>query len=359
MKRVLLVGSYPPPYGGVSVHVQRLQRILAGSYLVEVIDLFSGRRPSDVQNGVHRCGAAPPANVLRAIGLLGKLHPDLVHFHVSAARNFALVGRPLLAAAGGAHSIVTIHSGSFVADARRWLGVQRSLAARLLRRFDRVIAVNDEQRAHLQRMGVRAEIISVVPAFLPPVVEASERVARRMDEFRAAGARIVVASGSGLPHYGFHHLLDAVESFGEAKEKIALALCLYNTYDEQYVRTLDARLRSMRSVVFRDLRPEEFAYALSRADVFARPTDRDGDAVAVREAAYVRTKVVASDCVARPAGAILYRTGDAASLARALDTALADPQAGLIALDCEETTGMLLRLYEAASSTSEPAGLPS
>ena len=49
-----------------------------------------------------------------------------------------------------------------------------------------------------------------------------------------------------------------------------------------------------------------------------RATDRDGDAVAIREASYFGKTVIASDCVERPSGTILFRTGDAESLAGAL-----------------------------------------
>lgn len=37
-KKVVLIGPVPPPYGGVSVHIKRLQSLLAGNFKMNSID---------------------------------------------------------------------------------------------------------------------------------------------------------------------------------------------------------------------------------------------------------------------------------------------------------------------------------
>ena len=98
-----------------------------------------------------------------------------------------------------------------------------------------------------------------------------------------------------------------------------LLLCAYDTYDEQYMTELAART-SVRCHIVRDLTPSEFAWILQRAEGYVRATDRDGDAVAIREAAHFGIPVVASDCVERPRATILFKTGDSQSLADALES---------------------------------------
>lgn len=56
----------------------------------------------------------------------------------------------------------------------------------------------------------------------------------------------------------------------------------------------------------------------------------DGDAVAVREAAAAGMRIVASDTVPRPAGAALFRAGDAQSLSSQLVSAVRDNDTGCL-----------------------------
>src|SRR4051812_30520329 len=47
MGRVLLVGDYPPPQGGVAIHVQQLQRYLVRQGLeAKVLNIGKGGRPA-------------------------------------------------------------------------------------------------------------------------------------------------------------------------------------------------------------------------------------------------------------------------------------------------------------------------
>ncbi len=70
-------------------------------------------------------------------------------------------------------------------------------------------------------------------------------------------------------------------------------------------------LCSLGGRVFHNLSPEAFSTVLRGADLFVRPTDRDGDAVSAREARWFSIPVIASDAVPRPDGTIVFRTGDA------------------------------------------------
>ena len=48
LMKVLLVGDYPPPYGGVSVHVEVVhQAVRAQGGICEVLDVGKGHLPAD------------------------------------------------------------------------------------------------------------------------------------------------------------------------------------------------------------------------------------------------------------------------------------------------------------------------
>ena len=58
MRRILLVGDYPPPYGGVSVQVASLRHRLATrrDTEVEVLDIGARRTTTHDANGTVRVG---------------------------------------------------------------------------------------------------------------------------------------------------------------------------------------------------------------------------------------------------------------------------------------------------------------
>jgi glycosyltransferase involved in cell wall biosynthesis len=66
-------------------------------------------------------------------------------------------------------------------------------------------------------------------------------------------------------------------------------------------------------------RAVDFTQLLSEVDVYVRPTSKDGDSVAVLEAIMLGVPVVASDVTERRKEVVLYKYGSKSSLLRALD----------------------------------------
>lgn len=158
----------------------------------------------------------------------------------------------------------------------------------------------------------------------------------------------MLTSGYGLDYYGYHHIVAAIKELNEKTKGMHLILCLYNTFDEKYINTIEHHLRKQISLdVFRDLDPNGFSYILSKSDVYIRATDRDGDAVAIREAAFFGKKVVASDAVPRPDGSILFRLGDPEALAEAISRALGNEDCGLLPNDGDANFHALMEVYDA------------
>jgi glycosyltransferase involved in cell wall biosynthesis len=339
--RVLLVGAYPPPPGGNSVHIERLHALLAPLFDVEVADLYAVEPRETDPPGVHRCRPRHPLDLMRAFRVLADPELDIVHVHVAAMNAFVVAGHAIVRTISrSARTILTIHSGSFVRTYAQADPVRRSLIRSLVRRFDRIVAVSDEQRLLIERLGVPAARIAVIPAFLPPLAALPPP---ELLALRVRSAKLAIASGYGLPYYGFATILDALDGFAP-EERVGAAFFLYNSYDAGYVRELERRMKPPLRLLFRDLGAAQFAGALKRADVYVRATDRDGDAVAIREAAAAGVKVVASNAVPRPAGCELFRTGDAASLRFALERAWRDERAGRISAD-PHSADALLALY--------------
>ena len=350
---VVLVGSYPPPYGGCSVHVQRLNKVLSRFYDVRILDLYGNQLLTDA-SAIIRCGVKRPFNLLKAFYSLRYLNPLITHFHVSAMNNFVYVGKLFCYfLPKSCRRMITIDSGSFVTNFASYGYLKRKIACSLLRSLDLIITVNQNQKELLVNIGCHPDRVTVLPAFLPPLAVNTPVVSELLTEITKKGKRILITSGYGQNHYGYHHITEAIKILGDYANEVHLVLCLYNTYDDQYLDMVERELKQLVDItICRELDPDEFSFLLSKCDVYIRATDRDGDAVAIREAGYFGKKVIASSVVPRPEGTILFELGDSYGLANGIRRALGDGECGLIACGKESQVTQLINLYASVENLS-------
>ncbi len=320
--RVLLVGDWPPPLGGVSVHLRALAEASrkAGA-LVTILDVGKGQH-----HGRDVVPSGREARFAASLLTLAARH-DLTHLHTSGAspKSWTLtLSVGVAARLVRARSVVTLHSG----HAPPYLdATARALLARAaLSPYDRVVCVSEAISRALSRIGAALDRHVVAPAFgreglvtgaLP--LEASR--------FRQQHPVVVTAMLAPGRDYGAEELFRAIALLKRRGKPVALAVYGPETdSDAMALRAAEEgvgpflRLGSIE-------RPQALAL-LETSDVFVRPTRIDGDAVSVREAMALGTKVVATRAGTRPAGVHLCRAGDAADLARALEAALAAPAPG-------------------------------
>jgi glycosyltransferase involved in cell wall biosynthesis len=312
--KVLLVGDYPPPNGGVATHVDELFRaVRARGGQCEVLDIGKGQLPAD--------GVTPAGSMARFSGSLASFSARgyRIHLHTNGANQKSWVLASVCAAAGrlsGRPALITLHSGLGPA----WLAespARRQMARAVLGHFGQVIAVNTEIRN-----AVEMPSALVLPAFsreflLPgPSPEG-------LAELRAEASPLFCAMVAPRPEYGEEILLRA---FAQVRAVLPAAmLALYGVGSEKYARGLrpEARgpkpeTRSLSIHGFGELpRPQALAL-ISSCDVFVRPTLADGDSVSVREALALGRAVVATQVGNRPAEVKLVAPGDAGALAKGL-----------------------------------------
>src|SRR6218665_660433 len=158
--RVLLVGDYPPPHGGVAVHVQQLHASLRERGVETVVlDIGKGGRPAP--------DVIPARTPVQYGGkLAGFLHEGwTVHVHTSGNNPKSW----MLAATAAVHAprsprVITLHSG-LLPDYLAHSLSRRVFARMALAGYSRVVAVSEAGREALGRCGVPAEKILVYPAF--------------------------------------------------------------------------------------------------------------------------------------------------------------------------------------------------
>ena len=313
--QIVIVGPYPPPIGGNSIHVQRLAKhCLSKGLKCQVVDPYvsvSGKEPSWL---IRFFGN----QFTRFICMLGwlVLNPyQILHVHVSAMDKFLIVGWFIYFSTMKARMrVITIHSGSFVQKTSKRWPLAKWVSATLLKKFDHIITVNEEQKNFLEIFfKISPKKIHVIPAFIYPSIGKVE-LPESIKKLRECSP-LIVGSGCATSLYAHEVLLDAVSRLQDEGLDIGVVVAVYSKYEEPYFSKLKERIQFMSKVLLvQDMESEMFNRLLELADVYVRTARRDGDSVAVREALFHGCQVVASDCVPRPMGCEIFVTDNVESL---------------------------------------------
>ena len=354
---VVILGAFPPPLGGNSVHIQRLYTALNTHGLrVAVLD-YLGVGPASTNADVVRLHGGW-LQKLRAVASFAATTPPraVIHMHVSGMGKFKWVAPFLITCFRRQPRILTIHSGSFVRQADR-VGLRAYLSG-LLKRFNEVVVVNDEQRRFLVRIGLSPHRVHVIPAFLLDESEiASESP---LPAGTGNGKAVVVTSGYLTPLYNYDVLIDCAARL--PADQFHFVFAFYHEVDAPYEGHVLSRLQDLPNVtVLRDRTPGEFLAVLRGAHIYVRATLADGDAVAVREALHFGKIVLASTAAPRPSACRLFPPSDRSALETLLRRV---GRPGSVA-DVEripeqeqlDTLSALLRVYAQALSASGPETL--
>lgn len=349
--KVTIVGAYPPPSGGNSVHIKRLHELLEEKAIdAVVLDPYNAADKSVDSQSVFRFG---PIGVFALVTLIRKIRnakSKILHIHVSAMGKFLFVGPLLLGMTPSAtKTIITIHSGSFVNFYNSLSPLKKKLARYVLDGFNQIITVGNEQKSLLVDEGYAHRKIHVIPAYLPPKPEKFDAADEFLQRVKRENKQLIISSGYGIELYGYERIIQAMKINPALDDRYALLLCTYNTFDADYLAHLDEQLESISvSHVFRDLKAEEFAYLLKNADIYVRATDRDGDAVAIREANYFGLPVLASDVVKRPEFCHLFNRDKPTELAELLadDAVFSDTSAKN---EGDSSFATIVNLYDSTS----------
>ena len=354
---VALVGPHPPPYGGVSVHVERLhERLEALGISSRVYCQPSSEAKARGERVVHaRLRFSWYCWVLEHAW---RCDAGIVHFY----EGWRWAPAALVVLLRGKKVVMAFHNQRVTGE--MWQRTPRLArwATRRLVRHPRAWWVGATQavKGQLVEMGVDPARITVAPAYLPPRRGATTALPAPIRDFVGVHSPVLSTyawqlsrDAQGVDVYGFDLCVGLVRSLREVFPRIGLVLRMSNVADAAYLDDLQARVAAdgTKDHVLFTTAPLEDAQALwGASDVHVRATSTDGDAVAVREALDLRVPVVASDASVRPEGTVLFKTRDQEDLTRAVREVLthhADHVRALQSVAVVDNFPPLLELYRA------------
>lgn len=289
----------PPPAGGISIHIHRLQHVLAAQYNVILVDESRIQKP-----GIFNLFTFQFSKYLKLIK-----QSDLLFIH-SGNRFFKklhiIMGRIFRK-----KILITIHGygkkrpGIF----RRWDEVIYGLA-------HQIILVNKEIYQKVQLPPGKCVIRN---AFLPPIMEEEKalpaQVQERIKTSRSQGKLILSNNASrldtfkGQDLYGLDICLKAVHQLVNEGINVDCIFCvssLSNGKERFDAAQAYIKANQLESNFFLVNEKMSFVQLIAQSDLILRTTNTDGDSLTIREALYLKKPVLASDVVKRPTGTNLF-----------------------------------------------------
>lgn len=340
--RVLLLGPYPPPHGGVQANLVAIRELLRRrGHSCSVINLHRFRTSKDEE--VYH-----PAGAFETLRLLMRLRCDIVHLHIGGSVPTRLLGLALMCTlVPGAKAVLSFHSGGYAASTAGLRANPRTLRGMVFRRFDRVIGVNREIVELMRRFAVADERIRLIcPHVLPARPQAELPPALRA--FFCEHSPVLITVGLLEPEYDLPLQIAALGEVRQRFRKAGLLIAGAGSLERDLRERIASQPWAEHVLLPGDVAHPVTLRAIAEADILLRTTLYDGDSVAVREALHLGTPVIATDNGMRPAGVRLIPPQDRAALSSAIEECLstAQPRVAKEAVCNEDHIEAVLHLYE-------------
>ncbi|HRU01906.1 MAG TPA: hypothetical protein P5239_09415 [Victivallales bacterium] len=274
---IIHIAKKPPPIGGVTIHVQRLNKILIENGLDS--EVFDYSRSINL-------------NLITKI-----LSSNIIHLHVSNKlfRLILTVFFRLL----GKKVIITFH-GNY--------NFKKILDKFSLLFCNHAILLNEYSYDNAKKISERK--ISLVSAFIPPItlhpqtlkansIKKIESLRQHYNYVFCTNAWDISYDEEGKEIYGGSIL---VETFSEITDNALI----FSDPKGNYQSFLSKKYVSLPpNILFIDY-IHDFVEVIQSCDALIRATSTDGDSLSVHEALFLRKDVITTNVVNRPNGCILY-----------------------------------------------------
>lgn len=296
-KGTIIVGGLPQPIGGVTTFLRRL--LMANiSRVVAFVDLYPAidkKIPTSFKGIYYRAASKPVAWLNLFVALFNFRSNFVFFFNYSRLRSLLVFA--ILPKFKGVKWELMLHHGELSTRLPFWF------VARILRRFDRVYAIGQNQYSIYASYGLTS--VQRASSYVPPVIEydsVSLSVKEAVDVVKNSGKRLVLASG--FPRELYRH--DVAVRLCEGRDDRMLMLFLYGDGE---LKAFFQGLNKPNILVFWDTPENDFNYALSCASLYVRPTLKDSFGIACADAVSFGVPVVASDVCTRANGVVTCDVG--------------------------------------------------
>jgi len=342
--RILLLGAYPPPHGGVQSHILALCRYLKEQGVpYKVINLTRHRRPDSDE-------VYYPHSAAQVVRLLFRLPYDVAHLHVGGDLSQRLLALGLVCCSvPGRATVFTFHSGGYPSSPQGRRAHPRTFRGFVLRRFDRLIGVNQEIIDFYQRCGVPKQRLRLILPYAPVRIPPGTMLPPEMEMFFRSHDPVLLSVSGLEPEYDLPQQFRALGLVRQNFPQAGLAIVGSGSLEYELRRMISEQPGGEHILLCGDVPHDATLLAIQRASLLLRTTLYDGDAISIREALQLGTPVIATDNSMRPEGVILIPPSNLEALHAEIEACLrkkrcANPPPAISS--GEENMAAVLALYQ-------------
>jgi len=308
--KLALVGSYPPPYGGVSIHIQRLHAECLNNNIRCTVFAVN----SNVKIVEHVLKLKRIKDWLRIL----TSNQDIIHVHITNMHWIVASFFSYMSRIKRVKFVLTYHSLRY--NEKDFSPIGRKMIKIVLKHSSHCIVTNKVIAAKLLSMGADIERISVVSPFLPPVVNDQDisEIPQEVWDFIDTHTPVISANAFSIMFYndqdlyGIDMCIDLCANLKDTFPQIGFVFCIPHIGNQEYFNIMKQRIteKGIENNFLFVTEPYQLYPILMKTDVFVRPTNTDGDAISISEALFFKKPVVASDVITRPKGTMLFKNRD-------------------------------------------------
>jgi glycogen synthase len=340
--KILLLGPYPPPQGGIQTHLVGLREYLRQRNIPTYVVNLTRHR------GTEREGIYYPQMASQVLRLLLHLPYNLAHIHIGGNLSPRLLGLSCITGVlPGKKVVLTFHSGGYPSSRVGLKTHPRTLRALILRHLDGLIAVNQEIVDFYRKCGIEDAKIRLIPPFRPVEIPEGSALSPTLDQFFHSHHPVILSVGLLEPEYDLGQQIRVIGQLRKNSPHAGLVIIGSGSLEQQLKKLTTAFPEREHILIAGDVPHAETLLAILRSSLLLRTTLYDGDALSIREALQLGTPVIATDNGMRPNGVHLIPPSDPVALNTAIGICLRDGKRhSAIESAGQDNMGAVVEFYE-------------
>ena len=294
MYKILLIGSTPPPIGGVTIHIDRFLNLYNENCKFN-ISVFDVKKKMLFQNNNKRGGI-----------FLFFFLSRIIHIHISndyVKLLLSLISKLLF------KKVIYTHHNSIVRN--------KFIFKLMYKLCNKVILVNDKE---IEKSLININKTEVIPAFLPPyrfdkLPNNLEKEIKNYNQIISTNCYLY-ALINGKHVYGFDLIIEAFYKLSEERkiQNTLLILVDPSNTTKEFVNGLLKQKAFQTNKVLLVTENLDFVSLIKKSDITIRATRTDGDSLSIRESLYYNVPIICSDVTTRPEGAVVFKNNNSDDL---------------------------------------------
>lgn len=303
--KIINVGRFPPPIGGVSYFLQRLKPYIEDSGMDNIFFDISGIGTEKKRiKGIICCSQ------IKCFWKIMTMDKSLVVFHSN--RLPILIASQIL---GIKHKIVIFTHGESILKKKE----KRFSYKKLLDRIDyfvtptKLIYTSLKDQYPYYKHKIKYIPFILFPKEVQAITDEYIIKVRKKTKYLLSGYAYDLSFNNGSDLYGVDMMIEVIYRLRNDGIDASFILLLPHCTNEHYYNEIQNKILSYNIEKYFHIFQEPIDEASSLykiSDIYVRPTNTDGDSFSVWESLYVKTVVIASDAAQRPSECIIFKNRD-------------------------------------------------